>query len=157
MDNLINEPIVTSEMLIRKPLAEVFEAFINPDITTKFWFTKSSGRMQTGKLLTWEWQMYGASAEVDVTEIVENERIAINWGDADAKTSVEWTFASLSDSETFVSIVNTGFTGSSNDKVMQAIDSMGGFTILLCGCKAYLEHGIELNLIADKAPQANIR
>ena len=29
-----------AEMLIRKPVAEVFEAFINPDITSKFWFTK---------------------------------------------------------------------------------------------------------------------
>ena len=32
-------------MLIRRPVADVFEAFINPDITTKFWFTKSSGRL----------------------------------------------------------------------------------------------------------------
>ncbi len=30
-------------MLIRKPVAEVFEAFVNPDITSKFWFTKGSG------------------------------------------------------------------------------------------------------------------
>jgi len=28
------------EMLIRKPLDEVFEAFVDPTITTKFWFTK---------------------------------------------------------------------------------------------------------------------
>ena len=34
-------PIAKAEMLIRKPVAEVFEAFINPEITTKFWFTKS--------------------------------------------------------------------------------------------------------------------
>jgi uncharacterized protein YndB with AHSA1/START domain len=36
-------------MLIRKPVADVFEAFVNPDITTKFWFTKSSGRLDAGK------------------------------------------------------------------------------------------------------------
>ena len=33
-----------AEKLIRKPVAKVFEAFINPEITTKFWFTKSSGK-----------------------------------------------------------------------------------------------------------------
>ena len=36
----IQNPVVKEEMLIRKPVHEVFEAFINPDITTKFWFTK---------------------------------------------------------------------------------------------------------------------
>jgi uncharacterized protein YndB with AHSA1/START domain len=44
-------------MLIRKPVAEVFEAFVNPDITTKFWFIKSSGRLEAGKQVQWEWEM----------------------------------------------------------------------------------------------------
>ncbi len=36
-------PVAKAELLIRKPVGEVFEAFVNPEITTKFWFTKSSG------------------------------------------------------------------------------------------------------------------
>ena len=47
--------IAKTEMLIRRPVAEVFEAFINPDITTKFWFTKSSGRLEAGKQIRWDW------------------------------------------------------------------------------------------------------
>ena len=39
------DPVVTAAMLIRRPASEVFEAFVDPDITTKFWFTKSSGRL----------------------------------------------------------------------------------------------------------------
>jgi hypothetical protein len=42
-------PIAKTGMLIRRPAADVFEAFVNPDITTKFWFTKSSGRLEAGK------------------------------------------------------------------------------------------------------------
>jgi len=34
-------PMTRSGMLVRKPVADVFDAFINPDITTKFWFTKT--------------------------------------------------------------------------------------------------------------------
>src|SRR4051794_4566310 len=34
--------IAKSEMLIRKPVEEVFQAFIDPAITTHFWFTKST-------------------------------------------------------------------------------------------------------------------
>ena len=41
--------ILKVDMLIRKPVKEVFEAFIDPSITTKFWFTKSSGRLEVGK------------------------------------------------------------------------------------------------------------
>ena len=48
MDDLQLKELPTTKtgMLIRKPAAAVFEAFVNPDITTKFWFTKSSGKLQ---------------------------------------------------------------------------------------------------------------
>lgn len=46
---LTRSPIAKTGMLIRKPVAEVFEAFVNPEITTKFWFTKSNGRLEAGK------------------------------------------------------------------------------------------------------------
>lgn len=38
---LTQVPVAKTGMLIRKPVAEVFEAFIDPNITTKFWFTRS--------------------------------------------------------------------------------------------------------------------
>jgi uncharacterized protein YndB with AHSA1/START domain len=50
---LTEVPVAKSEMLIRKPVVEVFEAFVNPEITTRFWFTKSTGRVEAGKRLTW--------------------------------------------------------------------------------------------------------
>ena len=51
----------------------------------------------------------------------------------------------------------SGFTGSDDEKVAQAMDSMGGFCHLLAGCKAFLEHGIELNLVADHNPDAHVK
>lgn len=71
LPTLNSEPIAKAEMLIRKPVAEVFEAFLNPAITSRFWFTKSSGRLEAGKRVQWEWEMYGAVADVDVLEIEE--------------------------------------------------------------------------------------
>jgi hypothetical protein len=38
--------------------------------------------------------------------------------------------------------------------VAAAIDSTGGFSLLLAALKAFLEHGIELNLVEDHAPAA---
>jgi len=42
----------TTGMLIRRPVADVFDAFVNPELTTKFWFTRSSGRLEAGKRAT---------------------------------------------------------------------------------------------------------
>jgi hypothetical protein len=39
--HLTRVPITDTGTLIRKPVAEVFEAIVNPEITTKFWFTRS--------------------------------------------------------------------------------------------------------------------
>jgi uncharacterized protein YndB with AHSA1/START domain len=52
---LTHAPLMETGMLIRKPAAEVFEAFVNPDITTRFWFTKGSGRLEAGRQVQWDW------------------------------------------------------------------------------------------------------
>jgi uncharacterized protein YndB with AHSA1/START domain len=153
MITLNENPVVKAEMLIRKPVEEVYEAFINPEITTKFWFTKSSGRLEEGKTIRWDWEMYGVGDELYVKELVQSKLIRIEWTDG---TQVEWLFTTQADNQTFVSITNSGFSGSGDEMVNQAIDSMGGYTMVLSGLKAYLEHNIQLNLVADKAPDANV-
>jgi len=47
-----NIPAVVAQMLIRNPVALVFQAFIDPVVTTKFWFTKASGPLEVDKLVT---------------------------------------------------------------------------------------------------------
>ena len=91
-------PGMKTGMLIRKPVTEVFEAFANPDITTKFWFTRGSGRLETGKQVQWDWEMY-------------------------------------------------------DELVSQVADSAQGFSLVLAGAKAFLEHDIRLNLVADRYPK----
>ena len=141
-----------AEMLIRRPVAETFAAFINPDITTKFWFTKSSGPVEQGKQLQWEWEMYSASTPVTVQVVETNKRIRIEWSGPDAPNHVEWVFTPLGDDSTFVSITNSGFHGDEASQFQQALDSTEAFAIVLAGAKAWLEHGICLNLIADRFP-----
>jgi uncharacterized protein YndB with AHSA1/START domain len=153
MISLNEKPVVKAEMLIRKSVEEVYEAFINPEITTKFWFTKSSGRLEEGKTIRWDWEMYGVGDELVVKELEQNKLIRIEWTDG---TQVEWIFTPRGVNQTFVSITNYGFSGSGDEMVAKAIDSMGGYTMVLSGLKAYLEHNIQLNLVADKAPDANI-
>jgi hypothetical protein len=65
---------------------------------------------------------------------------------------VEWRFFLRPDQTTFVSITNTGFRGDGDEVVAQAIGSTEGFALVLAALKAYLEHGVSLNLVADRFP-----
>ena len=149
---LTHIPQAKAEMLIRKPVAEVFEAFVNPEITSKFWFTKGGGRLEVGRQVQWEWEMYGASAQVDVKAIELNKRILIEWPGNNAPTEVEWVFTPRADDTTFVSITNSGFTGNADELVKQVLDATEAFAMVLAGLKALLEHNIQLNLVADRFP-----
>jgi uncharacterized protein YndB with AHSA1/START domain len=149
---LTQVPAASTGMLIRKPVGEVFEAFINPDITTKFWFTKGSGRLEAGKQVQWDWEMYNISVPVTVKAVEQNKRIVIEWPGYGGHTSVEWKFAPQQDGTTFVTVAESGFTGNGDELVKKTADSTQGFSLMLAGLKAYLEHNIQLNLVADRFP-----
>jgi uncharacterized protein YndB with AHSA1/START domain len=160
MENLqLNRvPVAKAQMLIRRPAAEVFEAFADPAVTSQFWFTKGSGKLEVGKKVRWDWEMYGVSSQVDVKAIEPNRRILVEWSSPDSKpTTVEWRFDPRPGDTTFVTITNTGFSGNGDQIVDQAIDSMGGFSLVLAGLKALLEHNVALNLVADPAPEALVK
>lgn len=145
-------PVVKTGMLIRKPPAAVFEAFADPAITTQFWFTDSTGRLEAGQTVRWDWKMYGLSANVAVKAAEPHSRILIACGGEDEPpTDVEWTFTPHPHG-TFVEVVSSGFQGDGDGVVAQALDMMGGFSLVLAGAKAWLEHGIGLNLVADRLP-----
>jgi uncharacterized protein YndB with AHSA1/START domain len=144
------DPVAKVEMVIRRPVGEVFSAIVDPAVTTRFWFSKSSGKLETGKRVRWDWEMYGVGTDVDVKELVPNKRILIEWDSYEGRTPVEWEFEARPDNTTKVTVLNYSFQG--EDVVSQAIESTQGFSFMLAGLKAWLEHNITLELVADKNP-----
>ncbi|QQR96754.1 MAG: SRPBCC family protein [Sphingobacteriales bacterium] len=142
--------IIETQMMIRKPIVEVFDAFINPNITTNFWFSKSSGRLEENETIEWTWKMYNFSTKVFVKEIIANKKIVIEW--ENPTTTIVFEFLELSEHKTYVTIKNYGFDVDDPNLIQSIIDKTGGFTTVLDGLKAYLEHNINLNLIEDKFP-----
>jgi uncharacterized protein YndB with AHSA1/START domain len=90
---------------------------------------------------------------VTVKAIEPNRRIVIQWPGYSSLTTVEWRFAPQKDGATFVSITEAGFTGDGDALVKQVTDSTEGFTLVLAGLKALLEHNLKLNLVADRFPE----
>lgn len=145
------DPVVRTHLLIRAPAAAVYKAFVDPAVTSRFWFTRGSGRLDEHDVVTWHWDMYGASARVEVVALERDRRIAIAW-----PTPVEWVLTRHGSRATFVEITATGFEGSAEERVARAIDAMGGFSFVLAGCKAWLEHGIALGLTRDHDPGSHV-
>ncbi len=143
------------QMQIRKPVSDVFEAFINPERTKHFWFTKGSAKLEVNKKVTWEWEMYNVSATVLAKEILDNEKIVFEWGSP--SRTVEIAFSMLHDDSTYVVINEWGYIQTGDELLAVIKDSTGGFTTVLDGLKAYMEHGIDLNLIGDKFPREIIQ
>jgi uncharacterized protein YndB with AHSA1/START domain len=134
-------------MLIRRPVAEVFEAFVDPAVTSRFWFTRGSGRLEPGALVRWDWEMYGVGTDVRVKAVEPGRRILIDWDNAENPTEVEWLFEPRADGA-FVTVRNRGFEDSPAG-VEQALGSNGGFNLVMAAAKIWLEHGIDPRIIED--------
>lgn len=150
----MSAPVASAGMLIRRPAAEVFEAFADPAITCRFWFTGGSGRLEPGARVRWDWAMYGVGTDVLVKAIEPDSRILIDWDLADDPTEVDWTFEARGD-ETWVEVANRGFSDDPAG-VERALDSAGGFALVLAGAKIWLEHAIEPRFVLDRHPGARV-
>lgn len=149
---LTQAPVASASMIVRRPAAEVCEAFTDPSVTTRFWFSRSSGRMVEGAELRWEWEVYGVSVQVWVKALEEGRLIRFEWGNYERPTQVDVTFTPQPANATLVEVTETGFQGSGDETLRWVNDTVGGFTTVLCALKALLEHGIELGAVADHHP-----
>ena len=79
-----------TQMLMRRSVNIVFNAFVDPLITTKFWFSQSSGYLEKGAMVDWTWDKYQITHSTHVLQVVENELICIEWGTP--KTKVDFIY-----------------------------------------------------------------
>lgn len=142
---------VKVELLIRAPAKDVFEAFADPTKITTFWLARSSGRLEAGARVEWDFVVKGAKTTVVVKEVVEAERIVAEWDDGE---SLAWTFHRRAPAETLLTIVHARIKGSPDEIAAKALESTQGFTLVVCELKALLERGIHLGLMRAKFPDA---
>lgn len=146
------DPVVKTKMLFRVPVDRLFESIVNPEITTRFWFTHSSGPLVAGEMVTWEWRMFGVATRVEVLQIEPSQKVVMTWGESGKRSTVEWDFTKHGESASVLEVTTYGFSGTDEAIINEAIDVSGGFALVLANAKAWLEHGIELQLIADRFP-----
>lgn len=145
---LTRAPAVTTGILIRRPAHQVYEAFADPAVTTRFWFTRGSGRLESGARVRWDWEMFDLHTIVTVKRAEADRRILFDWN-PDHPTTVELLFTARGPHATSVTVTETGLTGAADDMVGYLAGSTIGFTKVLCAAKALLEHDVVLAVVAD--------
>lgn len=132
---------------ISKPVAEVFDAVVNPRKLSAYFVTTAGGA--SAPLVEGTTVLWWGDTPVEVDKVSPNERIEFRWnasvgdGENDYRTRVDMSFEALDDGGTLVTIAETGWR--ENEKgVRKSYLNCEGWTQMLCCLKAYVEHGINL-------------
>lgn len=140
------EPKLQVHMKIAKPVAEVFEAVVDPGKLSAYFTTGgASARLESGTVVQWEFSDHPGGFPVRIEEVVAPSRIVLHWESAEGgyDTRVEMTFEALGERNTKVSIAESGWRATQAG-LKATVDNAGGWMHMLCCMKAWLEHGITL-------------
>jgi uncharacterized protein YndB with AHSA1/START domain len=139
------EPKFQVQLKIRKPVAEVFDAVVNPAKLTGYFLQTASGPLVEGATVTWKFPEVEQPFDIVVGKVVRNERIAFTWpsGKDAPNTLVEMVFKPLDDGATMVQISESGWPATEAG-FKSSHGNAGGWMHMLACLKAYIEYGINL-------------
>lgn len=129
---------------INKPIAEVFDAVVNPKKIVGYFCDQTDGPLVEGKSVRWTWGTHHVVEPVQVKQIILNEKIVIEWPAQSGGTSIaEMTFTSLEDGRTMVKISESGWP--ENEAGLKAsYKNCEGWQHMITCLKGYVCHGIDL-------------
>lgn len=132
------------QLKIRKPVAEVFEAVVNPAKLSGYFVQASSGPLAPGARVSWRFAEAEAPLDVVVGEVIPNARITFDWPSGTGGTTrVEMVFKPLDAGATMVQICEGGWP-ETPEGAKASHDNAGGWMHMMCCLKGYLEYGVNL-------------
>lgn len=134
------------QLKIRKPVAEVFEAVVDPAKLSGYFLREGSAPLIAGTTVLWQFPEFDERFPVVVREVEAPGRIVFEWGSAIAgapDTRVEMTFVPLDDANTMVKIAESGWPHTA-EGLKASHGNAGGWMHMMAAMKAYLEYGINL-------------
>ena len=138
------EPKFSVQTRINKPVAEVFDAVINPKKIVGYFCEQADAPLVEGQTVHWTWSSHGVTHPVQVKQIVPNAKIVIEWPAGSSGTTVaEMSFSSLEDGRTMVKISESGWPATA-EGLKASYKNCEGWQHMITCLKGYLQHGIDL-------------
>ncbi len=135
-------------IIVNKPVHEVFEAVADPAQLSSFFTTGgASGRLDSGRTVTWDFADFPGAVPVRVGEVVTDQKIAFRWKanepGKDYELGVTIRFSAVGDGRTKVEIEESGWHDYEAARKASYGNCMG-WSQMLAALKCWVEHGINL-------------
>lgn len=130
---------------VLKPVAEVFEAIVDPGEMKNYFISESSGYMKTGETVIWKFPEMDIQFPVVIGKIEKDKYISFYWDGAmdGQQTFVEINLGAVAEDITFISI--TEKSKANNEAGIKWLKSnTEGWANFLACLKAWLEYGVHL-------------
>lgn len=134
---------IQCSMQILKPVNEVFEAIVNPEQMINYFISKSSGRMEEGKNLTWNFPEIEMDVPVKIGKIINDEYISYYWENGESTQLVEMNLKPYKDGFTVVTVTEKSMENTETGIKWLKENTEGWANFLAC-LKAWMEYGIHL-------------
>jgi uncharacterized protein YndB with AHSA1/START domain len=134
---------IKTALQILKPVNEVFEAIVDPDKMSRYFISKSSGRMEDGKQIMWKFPEFDMEFPIRVGKIEKNKYISYSWDVDGMELLVEMTLKPRGNNSTVLTVTENS---RNNDEagIKWLMGNTEGWANFLACLKAYLEYGINL-------------
>ncbi len=135
---------VKAALQIGKSAPEIYEAIVDPEKMKNYFISSGSGRMETGKTVTWRFPEFDFEAPVRVGKMVSGNYISFYWdGPEGEELFVEITLTPQPDGSTVVRITEKGMKNNEAGIAWLVGNTEGWANFLAC-MKAWLEYRIHL-------------
>jgi uncharacterized protein YndB with AHSA1/START domain len=134
---------IKASLQIQKPVNEVFEAIVDPKKMSSYFISKSSGRMEEGKIINWAFPEFSMEFPVRVGKIEHDKYISFYWDNDNIVLLVEITLEPRKPGSTLVTITEKSRKNDAAGISWLKSNTEGWANFLAC-LKAYLEYGINL-------------
>jgi uncharacterized protein YndB with AHSA1/START domain len=144
MQQMKNQTLeIGAKLQILKPVHEVFEAIVEPEKMSNYFISQSSGKMEEGKQLTWQFPEFDEKFPIRVSKIEKDRYISYYWNIGELELLVEITLTAFGKDATIVTITEKSMK---NDEagIKWLMRNTEGWANFLACLKAYLEYGINL-------------
>ncbi|WP_281228275.1 SRPBCC domain-containing protein [Flavobacterium aquiphilum] len=132
--------VAKASIQIQKPIKKVFEGIVNPEKMTNYFISESTGKMETGKELTWKFPEFDQRFPIKNITTKINSSVSFVW---DLATIVTIALEAQPDKSTVVKVTEDG-KEFNEENLKWAIGNTEGWANFLACMKAYLEYGIHL-------------
>ena len=80
------------QMGILKPAGLIFEAIVDPEQMKQYFISGSTGRMESGKTLTWTWDDFDAEHQIKIGKIEKDKTVSFEWNGSEGRRALKWGY-----------------------------------------------------------------